>query len=67
MESKNRNWTYVIGGAAGALLGVAIAHALIKTSESDKKPFHVSAQSGLQIGIHTFNFAHRLINLLRKP
>lgn len=66
MEDNNKSWIYIIGGAAGALFGLTIAHILIKSSEDEEKPVQVSPQKSLQIGLHTVNFARSLINLLRK-
>ena len=66
MEEKNESWFYIIGGAAGALLGLAVAHYLVKSVDSDDKPVQINAQKGIQIGLHTINFAHGLLNLLRK-
>ncbi len=66
MEDKNNSLIYVIGGVAGALLGVVIAHALIKTSETEEKPIQVSPQKGVQIGLQTVSFARGLLNLLKK-
>jgi len=66
MEEKNKSWIYIIGGAAGALVGLTVAHVLVKSSEYEEKPVKVSAQKGLQVGLQTVNFARILINLLRK-
>ncbi len=66
MEDKNNSLIYVIGGVAGALLGVVIAHALIKTAETEEKPIQLSPQKGVQIGLQTVSFARGLLNLLKK-
>jgi hypothetical protein len=66
MEDKNNSLIYVIGGVAGALLGVAIAHVLVKTSETEEKPIQLSPQKGLQIGLQTVGFARGLLNLINK-
>lgn len=66
MEDKNNSLIYVIGGVAGALLGVVIAHALVKSSEIEEKPIQLSPQKGLQIGLQTVGFARGLLNLLKK-
>ena len=66
IEENNKNWIYIIGGAAGALFGLAVAHILTKSAENEEKPVQVSPQKGLQIGLNTVNFARSLINLLRK-
>ncbi|HOJ00933.1 MAG TPA: hypothetical protein PLL88_04885 [Anaerolineaceae bacterium] len=65
-EKKNTNIIYLIGGVAGALLGVTIAHVLVRSSESKNKPIQLSAQQGLQIGLQTAGFARALLNLLNK-
>ncbi len=66
MEENNKSWIYIIGGTVGALIGLTVAHNLIKSSEYEEKPVQVSPQKGIQIGLQTVNFARSLINLLRK-
>jgi glycerol uptake facilitator-like aquaporin len=65
-EKKDNSLIYIIGGVAGALLGVAVAHVLLKSSESDEKPLQITPQKGVQIGLHTANFIHGLLSLIRK-
>ncbi|NMC29969.1 MAG: hypothetical protein GYA45_07860 [Pelolinea sp.] len=51
---------------AGALLGVAVAHVLLKSSDADEKPLQITPQKGVQIGLHTANFIRGLLSLIHK-
>ncbi|RJQ42597.1 MAG: hypothetical protein C4545_04400 [Anaerolineaceae bacterium] len=66
MTDKKNLSIYVIGGLAGAFLGVAISHVLVKSSKSEENSIHLSPQKGLQIGINTIRFARGLLDLLKK-
>jgi len=63
-DKKNTN-VYLIGGLAGALLGVGIAHVLLKTSEKDETSLQITPQKGMQIGITTVGFLRNLLDLLK--
>jgi hypothetical protein len=65
MSDKRKSSFYLIGGLAGALLGVGIAHVLLKTSENDETSLQLTPQKGMQIGITTVGFFRNLLDLLK--
>lgn len=65
MSDKKNSNVYLIGGLAGALLGVGIAHVLLKTSEEDKTSLQITPEKGVQIGITTVGFLRNLLDLLK--
>ena len=64
--SDNKNTTvYIIGGFVGALLGVGVAHTLVKSSDESETPLQLSPEKGMQIGINTIGFIRKLLDLLQ--
>jgi hypothetical protein len=66
MTDKKNVPIYIIGGVAGALLGVGISHILVQSADKDNTSLELSPQKGLQIGINTIGFARGLLELLKK-
>lgn len=65
MENKdNKLFTYVIGGAAGLLLGLAAAHLLIKNQEQmpDKK-MNISNNDRFKVGISLISLLKQIAEL----
>ncbi|HAF62766.1 MAG TPA: hypothetical protein DCK95_10645 [Anaerolineaceae bacterium] len=66
MSDKKNTTVYIIGSLAGALLGVGVAHALVKSSDESETPLQISPQKGMQIGINTIGFVRKLLDLLQQ-
>ena len=66
MTEKKNVPIYIIGGVAGALLGIGISHILVQTTEKENTSLELSPQKGLQIGINTIGFVRSLLELLKK-
>lgn len=52
-DEENNSWkanTLLIGGLVGALVGLGTAFLLIKRSEQQGKPLHISPGKGVQMG-----------------
>ncbi len=63
-ENKNP-LIYVIGGLAGALLGVAITHTLVEKTAKEGTELKLSPQKGLQLGMNTIGFIKGLLDLFK--
>ncbi|NMB62210.1 MAG: hypothetical protein GYA18_07715 [Chloroflexi bacterium] len=65
MNKKKNFVIYIIGGLAGALLGVAITHTLVERTTKQGAELKLSPQKGLQIGMTTIGFAKGLLDLFK--
>lgn len=66
MNNKQNAYLYILGGLAGALVGLGITHTLIKSTENSETPLQLSPQKGLQIGMNTIGFARSILDLFKK-
>ncbi len=50
-ETRQRTMTLLVGGAVGALTGVAAAYLILRRAERQKEPVRLEAGEGLRLGL----------------
>lgn len=63
-NTQHKNLTYLIGGAAGLLVGLAAAYLLLKNQEdSPEKTSLITSKDGLKIGVGLVGLLKQIADL----